>query len=72
MSVPTLEGIVENGQIRVRSDIHLPEKARVFIVIPDAPATHEAHIYRRGLVSPKQAADFKLEVIEADDASLQL
>ena len=71
MSVLTLEGIVENGQIRVRSDIRLPEKARVYIIIPDVPATQAAHVYTPRLVHPEQAADFKLEIIEADDAGLQ-
>jgi hypothetical protein len=71
MSVLTIEGVVENGQIRVKADIPLPEKARVYIIIPDAPALREAHVYSPRLVRAEQAADFKLEVIEADDARLQ-
>lgn len=70
MSILTLEGVIENGQIRLPADIHLPEKARVFIVIPDAPPTKKAHLYSPRLTHLKQVADFKLEVIEADDASL--
>ena len=70
MSVLTLEGIVENGQIRVHSDIPLPEKARVFIIIPDVTTTQMAHVYSPRLVHSEQAADFKLEVSEAKDAGV--
>ena len=70
MHVFTLEGIVENGQIRVRSGALLPENARVFIVIPDVPAAQEARVHTPRLVHPEQAADFKMEIIEDDDAGL--
>ncbi len=36
MSVATFQGVVENGQIRLASDIHLPENATVYVVVPDA------------------------------------
>lgn len=73
MSVLTLEGTVENGQIKLASDVHLPEKTRVFIVIPDWRILKEARLYSPRLVRPEQAADFKLEVIEPEgnNANLQ-
>ena len=71
MSVMTIEGIVENGQIRLKSDIHLPEKLRVYVVIPDLPIERVAHIYSPRLAHPEEAEDFKLEVIEeSSDAQL--
>ena len=70
MSVLTLEGVVENGQIRVHSNIPLPEHARVFIVIPDVLAKQGAHLYSPRLVLREQAADFKLDVSEVDNASV--
>jgi hypothetical protein len=66
MSILTLEGTVENGQIRLAGDVHLPEKTRVFIVVPDWRASKEARLYSPHLVHPEQAADFKLEVIESE------
>jgi len=36
MSVATFRGVVENGQVRLSSDIHLPERATVYVVVPDA------------------------------------
>ena len=34
MPVSAFEGIVENGQIRLRENVILPDKTRVFVVIP--------------------------------------
>lgn len=73
MSVLTLEGTVENGQIRLTGDVHLPEKTRVLIVVPGMHLLKEARLYSPRLVHPEQAADFKLQVIEPEgkDADLQ-
>ena len=64
MSVLTLEGIVENGQIRLTTGMHLPERTKVYVVVPEVPAQKTARIYSPRLANPKQADDFKMEVIE--------
>jgi hypothetical protein len=35
MGVRTFEGIVEQGQIRLPATVRLPERAKVYVVIPD-------------------------------------
>ncbi len=35
MSVTTFQGTVENGQIRLAADVQLPERAKVYVVVPD-------------------------------------
>ena len=35
MPVATFQGVVENGQVRLASDIRLPESATVYVVVPD-------------------------------------
>jgi len=71
MPVSTFEGIVENGQIRIRENVTLPEKTRVFVVIPDLETASKAHIYSPRLVHPEQADDFAKQVIEVSpDAEL--
>ena len=35
MSVTTFQGTIENGQVRLASDIRLPENAKVYVVVPD-------------------------------------
>ncbi len=35
MSVTTFQGTVKNGQIRLAADVQLPERAKVYVVVPD-------------------------------------
>ena len=71
MKVTTFEGVVENGQIRLPAAIRLPEKAKVYVVIPDVEVQTVAYIGSPRLVHPEQVVDFKKEVIEdIQDASL--
>jgi hypothetical protein len=35
MPVTTFSGIVEDGQVKLAPNVHLPEKAKVFVVVPD-------------------------------------
>jgi len=64
MGVRTFEGIVEQGQIRLPATVRLPEKAKVYVVVPDVEVRTIAYIGSPRLVHPEQAADFKKEVIE--------
>ena len=71
MSVTTIEAIVENGQIRLPSSIRLPEKAKVYVLIPDVSMPSASYIGSPRLAHPEQAADFQKEVVEeSSDASL--
>ncbi|MFQ5630140.1 MAG: hypothetical protein ACE5I1_15335, partial [bacterium] len=63
-SVLTLEGFVEKVQIRLNADIRLPEKKRVYIVIPDFETKHVSHIFSPRLAHPEDAADFKKAIVE--------
>jgi hypothetical protein len=64
MSIVTLEGIVEKGQIRLRSDFRLRDKTKVYVVIPDMHVENVAHVFSPRLADPSQAIDFKMEVLE--------
>lgn len=66
MSVTTVEGIVENGQIRLPTSIRLPEKAKVYVVIPGGIPS-AAYIGSPRLAHPEQASDFKKVVAEEND-----
>ena len=71
MTIPTFEGIVEKGQIRLRDNVVLPENTRVYVVIPDLESAPTAHVYSPRLVHPEQAGDFVKQVIEvSSDAGL--
>ena len=71
MGLLTVEGVVENGRIRLRGDVVLPEQATVYVVVPDAAATppppsrRPARAFGPRLARPEQATDFAKQVIEA-------
>ena len=64
MQVTAYEGIVENGQIRLTTPTKLPEKMKVYVIIPNLEIQKTVHIYSPRLVHPEQAVDFQKEVIE--------
>jgi hypothetical protein len=64
MGVITLEGVVDNGQIRLVSDVHLPNNTKVYIIVPDIRVEQVARIYSPRLAQPEQASDFDMEIIE--------
>ena len=71
MGVTTLEGIVENGQIRLPATVRLPENTKVYVVVPDVEVQTETYIGSPRLVHPEQAADFEKQVVEnSSDADL--
>jgi len=35
MAVTTFQGTVEKGQVKLAANIRLPEKAKVYVVVPD-------------------------------------
>jgi hypothetical protein len=71
MAILTVEGIVENGQIRLRDQVTLPEHTKVYVVIPDMETAPQAYLYSPRLVHPEQAADFAKQVFEVPaDAEL--
>jgi hypothetical protein len=64
MNVTTFEGVVENGQIRVPTNFRLPDKTRVYVVVPNVEVKPVAHITSPRLVHPEQIQDFEKEVVE--------
>ncbi len=64
MSVVTLEGVVEHGQIRLKTNVRLPDKTNVYVVVPGIQIKQVAHIFTPRLAHPEQAVDFKMEIVE--------
>lgn len=60
-----LEGVVEGGQIKLNSDVKLPDGTKVYLVIPDIEL-EENGVYLRSprLARPEQAADFEMEMVD--------
>lgn len=71
MSVVTFEGTVENGQIRLKTNIRLPDHIKVYVVVPEVQVEEVAHINSPRLAHPEEIKDFTLEIVEeTPDADL--
>jgi hypothetical protein len=71
MDVATFEGVVEQGQIKLKNGVSLPDKIKVYVIVPDLQITRQPRIHSPRLAYPEQAGDFKMEVTEvAPDAKL--
>ncbi len=71
MKVVAYEGVVENGCVHLPADAHLPEKAKVYIIVPGTEAPRTVHIRSPRLANPEDAKDFVKEVLpEGTDAGL--
>ena len=71
MAMFTVEGVVENGHVRLPDNVKLPDHSKVYVVIPGVEAARPARVYSPRLAHPEQAADFTKEIIEVSaDAKL--
>jgi hypothetical protein len=71
MKVVTYEATVENGQIRLTEPVRLPERAKVYVVVPGVEDVPRYHIASPRLARPERAVDFVKEVTEEPpDAAL--
>ncbi len=66
MEVITLEGVVDNGQIRLKDNIHLPDKTIVYVIVPGVRAERLVRVISPRLVHREQAGDFEMKITEAD------
>lgn len=67
MKVVTYQGVVENGRVQLPAGVSLPEKAKVYVVVPELieiETPRVAHIYSPRLANPADAVHFKMEAIE--------
>ncbi len=65
MLVTAIEGVVENGKIRLREELSLAENTRVYVIVADLHATPTPpQIRTPRLADTKQAADFRKQVME--------
>lgn len=64
MRVTTVEGTVENGQVKLPADVCLPEHAKVYVVCPGLEERAMPYLGSPRLARPEQAADFEKEVSE--------
>jgi hypothetical protein len=64
MLVTAIEGVVENGSIRLREAVSLPENTKVYVIVAEQYQTPSAHVRTPRLANPKQFGDFRKQIIE--------
>ena len=62
--IATYEGIIENGLVKLPENASIPEKTRVYVLVPEDETNQPPHIASPRLVDPEQAKDFQKQVIE--------
>jgi hypothetical protein len=67
MKVTTFEGFVENGQVRLPVSVRLPERAKVYVVVPDIEVPSASYVGSPRLTRIEQVADFEKEVFDVED-----
>ena len=63
MNVTSFEAIVEKGQIKLPENISVPERTKVYVVIPGAGEPKPTRLMSPRLLHPEQAKDFEITVI---------
>ncbi len=63
MQISTFEGIVDQGRIRLKANIRLPDNMKVYVIVPEYKVKPTAHIHTPKLVHNEQVGDFKMEVL---------
>ncbi len=64
MIANAIEGVVENGRIRLDEGVNLPENTRVYVIVADQPKTATFHIRSPRLVHPGDADRLRKQVVE--------
>jgi hypothetical protein len=60
----TYEGIIENGRVRLPPDAGIPEKTRVYVLVPDIENISAPRVASPHLANPEQVKDFEKLIIE--------
>ena len=64
MLAQPIEGIVENGQIRLKGDVQLPENTKVYVLLAEASGMPVVRIRSPRWVNPQHARDFEKQIIK--------
>ena len=66
MQVTTIQGVIENGQVKLSEAIQIPEKSIVYVVVPDVQPSRVVRVMSPRAVRPEKLEDLEREMIELD------
>jgi hypothetical protein len=64
MNVLALEAVVDHGSIRLPPDVKLPDRTKVYVIVPANLTQKKARLLSPRLTNPKQVRGFVMEVGE--------
>ena len=64
MSTATFEGVVDGDRIRLADGVQLPDRTKVYVVVPGLETKTGGQILSPRLKHPEQISDFKKEIVE--------
>ena len=59
MQVTTFQGEIENGQVRLTTDIRLPDKTKVYVVVPEFEQTANGKKFDLAEMVSRMPADYQ-------------
>lgn len=59
MEVTTFQGVIENGQVRFTTEVHLPEKTKVYVVVPEFEPTANGKKFDLAEMVSRMPADYQ-------------
>lgn len=60
MQVITFQGEIENGQVRLTTDISLPDKTKVYVVVPEFEQTVKSEKFDLAEMVSRMPADYQV------------
>jgi hypothetical protein len=60
MPVTTYQGTVENGQVRLAGNVHLPENAKVYVIVPDVEPNAGGHKFDLTEMISRMPSDYQV------------
>ena len=71
MLVTAIEGVVQNGIIRLREDVSLPEDTKVYVMFAELQQAISPQVRSPRLANPEQSKDFRKQIVElSNDAGV--
>ncbi len=64
MNVVTIEGVTDQGLVRLKTEMHLPDNIKVYVVIPTMHVEGTARVCSPRLAQPELIDDFRMEIVE--------
>jgi len=69
MLVKAIEGVVENGKIRLRENVALPDNTRVYVIVAEPAESAAVQVRTPHLAHAEQAKDFRKQIMAGSNGT---